>query len=82
MVFRFRTEKALNQLERMVLPPPGGANVGILCRRFGVFLTRVPAGGCQVYAPRDETRRGAAGDICPFGEDPPRKHGLLRPKSQ
>lgn len=46
------------------------------------FLMGVSPGRRQVYAPRDETRRGASGDIRPFGADPPRKHHLLRPKSQ
>jgi len=36
MVFRCRMEKALNQLERMVLPPSGVVNVGALRSRTAV----------------------------------------------
>ena len=37
MVFRHRMEKAFDKLEQMVLPPSGGANVGILPRRSVIF---------------------------------------------
>jgi len=78
MVFRCRMEKALNQLERIVLPPSGVAKVWHPVSLYCCTLMNLPAGGSQVYSPHDETRRGAAGNIRPFGERIPRKHRLLR----
>ena len=75
MVFRRRMEKALNQLERMVLPHPG-VNVGTVL--YGCALLNSPAGRSEVHAPHDETCRGAAGNLRPFRENTHRKHRLFR----
>lgn len=74
-------EQALNQLERMVLPP-SGANVGASCCLHNSALLSLPAGGGQVHAPYDETHRGVVGNLPALGENARRKYCLLRFRAQ
>ena len=63
-------------------PPPLWSERRCFTLLHNGALLSLPAGGGQVYAPYDETRRGVAGNISAFGENTHGKRRLLRSHTQ